>query len=281
MFAQKTARFLSIITLMSLMMLIVSSSEAYGKPSAEMSLKAVVSDGRLILSVSSDDICGFIGELEYDSGSFSFLKAEKNEALGENFHLSYIAKDARVRFLLDGDENIGKSGEIIRFYFDYLEDRDGMFAFSVYPASDAYFWENGRLLALELEPFGVAVKCKAVKNDLHPSLKPTDAVAVENISTNGGFFRVFCASVGNFCFCGLNISVVDLEDQSVERYHITRALPPFEDKVKPNRPRYSSFDIEIPEGKAVIIITPAVYDRGETRGENRAYYFSGGKLIEY
>ena len=278
-FAQKIAKYICIIATVGFTVFTLSSAAEYGVQSPQMSIYTEVSDGKIVLSVSSSELlCGFLGELEYDRDSFVFLGAEKSGNLGDEFCLSYVEKDGKIRFLLDGDRNVGRDGEIISFYFDYLGSDGEMFAFSVYPKDHAYYFADGELVSAKIEPFGVAVKCRARKNEekVYPAVALTEAVV-----TDENKLRVFCASSGNYCFCGLKISVIDLESQAVESYQISSALPPFEDKPTLDSLRNFFFDIEIPRGEFTIIVTPAVCGRRETRGESLAYYFSNGELVEY
>lgn len=278
-FAQKFAKFLCVVSLLSLAVLTLSSAAEYGTKIPEMSIETKVSDGRIVLSITSGDLlCGFVGELEYDRDSFVFLGAEKSECLDDGFCLSYIEKDGKVRFLFDGDRNIGKASEIISFFFDYLGEDGEMFAFSVYPADPACYFKDNALVPVETKPFGVAVKCWASK----PEEKKAPLVILSEVFvTDGEKLRLVCEYSGNFCFCGLKISVVGLETQEIEQYRMSGALPAVDDKTDAKEKRSFFFDVEIPEGDFVIIATPAVYGRNITQGEPLAYYFSAGRLVEY
>jgi hypothetical protein len=280
-FAKKMTKPSLCLLVICLTMLITASARDGGKERLEMSFKAEMSGDRLTLTQTVSDalLCGYIGELEYDHTAFSFLGAEKNRAEGDNFCLSYAEKDGKVRFLLDSDENVGESGEIVSFCFEYLGDEDGMFAFSVYPIDDAYFFDGKELAPIEVAPFGVAVKCKAEKNDsVLPSVELTEALVTE---TNA--LRLSCVSRGfDLSFCGLSVSVVDLDGQVIVRYYLTKALFPFSNETTADGSRDFCFELDIPTGNASVIVTPLVYDRcGERLGESKVYYFSDAELIEY
>ena len=153
-----------------------------------------------------------------------------------------------------------------------------MFAFSVYPSDLAYYFDEEMLVPIEIRPFGVAVKCRAKKTpeDVIPSVYLKNAAIVD-----GQKLRIFCEVYGSFCFCGLKISNVDLEDQSMERYLLSGTLPAFACNDTSEGKRVFSFDIDIPDGENTIVVTPAVYGKNTVCGEADAYYFSDGKLIDY
>ena len=244
-------------------------SNAVGK----MSISAVCESGKLTATLTlPTNLRGFVGELEFDSSSFTFAGASVSE--NSSYCLTYAEKNGKILFLLDSGSSEITEAETVSFFFDYLKEDEGLFAFSVYPLSNAYFYDGNELFSREILPFGIATACQGNK---------TSAVVVSSeifsAELTDGNLLVSCIAEEISClFAGIDVSIVDLEDHTVENFSLFGTLPSFSEN---SVSRFLSFNISVPQGRVTVIITPkASHREGENSGKRSVCYFSDHKLVE-
>lgn len=212
-----------------------------------------------------EELCGFYGEILYDSSMLCFNGIEPNGELPIDGELSFVDADGRLGILLDSS-NTPFDGQILTASFSLKDELSLPVCFEL-TSAEAYRWNEERLCRLDVPTALVEVEPDLSEKKEVPEL-------LKFLSGDGEFIAFGRTVSGSFA-SGFEVVVVDV--RIAEMYRITvAAVQSYNEE---------SFDfgrkLDLPkEGRFCVIICPLAYKRDGVRyGDTVTFLVDTGKII--